>query len=101
MQTVALYLCYSIVQCCSGSTFSNFSALETVRLNHVKFHVEPPWDGKVNSNGLCHMTNMAPCLYTVKTLKNLLLWNQRPTTLKLGKKHKLLKYYQNSSNDDY
>ena len=41
-----------------------------------------------------------PCPYMVKTLKNLLLWNQRPMTLKLGMQHWVLEYYQVCSNDD-
>ena len=55
------------------TTFSNFFFLETARPIEAEFHVEPPWDGgmKVCSNGPGHMTNM-----TVKTLKNLFLWNQ-------------------------
>ena len=36
----------------------------------------------------------------VKTLKNLLLQNQRPMTLKLGMQHRVLEYYQVCSNDD-
>ena len=41
-----------------------------------------------------------PCPYMVKTLKNLLLWNQRWMTLKLGMQHQVLEYYQVCSNDD-
>ena len=39
--------------------------------------MEPPWDKgkKVCSNGPGHMTKMIP--YMVKTLKILLLWNQK------------------------
>ena len=42
-------------------TFSNFFSLETAGPIEAKFHVEPPWDGrmKVCSNGSGHMTNMA------------------------------------------
>ena len=42
-------------------SFSNFFSLETARQIKAKFHVEPPWDGrmKVCSNGPGHMTNMA------------------------------------------
>ena len=36
----------------------------------------------------------------VKTLKNLLLWNQKADTLKLGMRHLVLEYYQVCSNDD-
>ena len=46
--------------------------------------MEPPWDGgtKVCSNGSGHMTNMAAKpTYMVKTLNNLLLWNQKACDL--------------------
>ena len=36
----------------------------------------------------------------VKSLKNLLLQNQRPMILKLGMQHRVLEYYQVCSNDD-
>ena len=36
----------------------------------------------------------------VKTLKNLLLRNQKADDLKLGMQHRVLKYYQFCSNDD-
>ena len=58
--------------------FSNFFSLETARPIEAKFHVEPPWDGvmKVCSNGQVTPPIWPPCLYMVKTVKNLLLWNQ-------------------------
>ena len=61
------------------STFSNIFSSETTGLTEVKFHVEPPWDGgtKVCSNGLGHMTKMAAMSIYGKTLKNLLLQNQK------------------------
>ena len=74
------------------STFANISS-ETTRPIEAKFHVEPPWDGgtkvcsngggtKVCSNGPGHMTKIvAPCPYMVKTLKNLLLRNQKADDL--------------------
>ena len=51
-------------------TFSNFFSLETARLIEVKFHMEPPWDGrmKVCSNGPGHMTSMAAMPIYVKNL---------------------------------
>ena len=50
----------TLVQGHSDSTFSNFFFLETARLIEAKFHVEPPWDGRIKtySNGPGHMTNM-------------------------------------------
>ena len=43
------------------STFSNIFFSETTGPIETKFHVEPPWDGrmKVYSNGPGHMTKMA------------------------------------------
>ena len=40
--------------------------------NVTKFLLEPPWaEGiKIYTNPQGHMTNMAPCLVTVKTLTN-------------------------------
>ena len=51
----------TLVQGRSDSTYSNFFSLEPDRLIEVRFHKEPPWDGrmKVSSNGFCHMTKMA------------------------------------------
>ena len=45
----------------SDLTFSNFFSLETASPIETKFHGEPPWDEgmKVNTNALCHLTNMA------------------------------------------
>ena len=46
-------------------------SLRSARLIETKFHVEPPWDGrmKVCSNGPGHMTSMAACPCIVKTFK--------------------------------
>ena len=62
--------------------------------------MEPPWNGgtKVYSNGQGHMTRWPPCPYMVKTLKNLLLRNQKADDLSM--QHRVLKYYQIYSNDD-
>ena len=49
----------TLVQGHSGSMFSNFFSLETTTLIEAKFHVEPPWDGGMCSNGPGHMTKMA------------------------------------------
>ena len=67
----------------SDSTFSNFFSLETARPIEAKFHVDHPWDGgtKICSNGLDHMTKMAAMPIYGKTLKNLLLWNQKADDL--------------------
>ena len=46
----------------TGSTLTYVMARSNLsRPIEAKFHVEPPWDGrmKVNTNGLCHMTTMA------------------------------------------
>ena len=52
---------------------------------------------KACSNCLGHMTKMAT-IYG-KILKNLLLWNVRPMTLKLGMQHRVLECYKICSND--
>ena len=63
--------------------------------------MEPPWDGGTKvSNCLGHMTNMAAMLICDKTLKNLLLCDQSPMTLKVGMQHRALEYYQICSTDD-
>ena len=60
----------TLVQCHSDSTFSNFFSLETAPPIKAKFHMKPPWDsGKVCSNGLGHMTNMATMPIHGKNLK--------------------------------
>ena len=65
------------------STFSNIFSSKTTGPSEAKFHMEPLWDGrtKVCSNGPGHMTKMAAVPYKVKTLKNLLLWNQKADDL--------------------
>ena len=73
----------TLVQVHSDSTFSNFS-IETAEPTEAKIHVEPPWDGgtKDCSNGPGHMTSMAAMpIYMVKTLKNILPWNQKADDL--------------------
>ena len=50
------------------------------------------WGTKVCSNGPGHLTKM------VKTLKNLLLWNQKANDL--GLHNRVLEYYQVCPNDD-
>ena len=73
----------TLVQGHSDSTFSNFFPLETARPFEAKFHVDPPRDGgmKVCSNGPGHMTKMAAMPIYGKTLKTLLLWNQKTDEL--------------------
>ena len=65
------------------STFSNIVSSETTGPIEAKLHVEPPWDRgtKVCSNGVGHMTNMAAMPIYGKTLKNLLLQNQKADDL--------------------
>ena len=73
----------------------------TLRPIEVKFYAEPPLDRamKMSSNGLCHMSKMT-AMPMVKTLKNLLLWNQKADDLRLGMQYLVLDYYQVCSNDD-
>ena len=63
------------------SVLSHFqtSSSETARPIKAKFYVEPPWEGgtKIYINGLGHMTQMAAMPIYGKTLKNLLLQNQK------------------------
>ena len=66
------------------SSFSNFFSLETAWPIEAEIHVETPWDGrtKVCSNGPGHIWPIwPPCSYMVKTVKNLLLWNQEADDL--------------------
>ena len=61
-------------------SFSNIFSSETTWPIKAKFYVEPPWEGgtKVCINGPGHMTKMAAMpIYMAKTLKNLLLQNQK------------------------
>ena len=57
----------------SGSTFSNFFSLETLKQIEAKFHVEPPWDRGINVIQLVYVTWpwQLPYPYMVKTFKNL------------------------------
>ena len=75
-------MCVGVYVCCM-STFSNIFSSETTGPIEAKFHMESPWDRgtKVYSNGPGHMTKWPPCLYMVKTLKNLLLQNQKADDL--------------------
>ena len=59
-------------------TFSNIFSSETAWPIKAKFYDGPPCEGgtKVCINGPGHMTKMA-CPYMAKTLKNLLLQNQK------------------------
>ena len=83
------------------SIFSNISS-ETTGPIEAKFHMEPPWDGrtKVCSNGAVHMTKMVAMPLYGKNIKNLLLQNQKADNLEIGMQHRVLKYYQISSNVD-
>ena len=93
----------TLVQGHSDSTFSKFFSLETAVPIEAKFHVEPPWNGriKVNTNGLCHMTKMVAMPIMVKTLKNLLLLNQKADDLETWYAALVLEYCQVCSNDDH
>ena len=65
--------------------------------------MESPWDGgtKVYSNGHGHMTKMATMpIYDKNLKKSSSPEPKRLMTLKLGMQHRVLEYYQVSSNDD-
>ena len=69
----------------------------------AKFHVEPPWErvAKICSNGPGHITKMAAKpIYGKKALKVFFFRTEWPRSLKLGKQHWALEYYQVCSNDD-
>ena len=61
----------------------NIFSTETTGPIKVKFHTEPPWDGRtrVCSNGPDHMTKVAAMPIYGKNLKNLLLRNQKADDL--------------------
>ena len=84
------------------STFSKFFSSETSGPIEAKFHVEPPLDGetKVCSNSLGHMTNMAAMPVCGKTVKSLLLRNQKADDLETWCQNRVLENYQVCSNDD-
>ena len=71
----------TLVQGHSDSTFSNFFSLETVRRIEAKFHVDHSWDGGTKICSVVQITRWPPCPYMVKTLKKLLLWNQKADDL--------------------
>ena len=76
---------------------------ETTGPVKVKFHIELLWDWgiKVCSTGTGHMTEMAAMpIYGKNLKKNLLRYQKRPMTLKLGMQHRVLENYQVCSNDD-
>ena len=73
-----------IVYPCSGvhrrrPPFSNIFSSETAWPIKAKFYVEPPWEGGTKRYINCpgHMTKMAAMPIYGKTLKNLLLQNQK------------------------
>ena len=73
----------TLVQGHSDSTFSNFFSLETARPIEAKFHVDHPWDGERKFVQTVQVTwpSWPLCRYMVKTLKNLLCWNQKTDDL--------------------
>ena len=75
-------MCVYVYVCCMP-TFSNIVSTETTGPIEAKFHMEPPWDRKtkVCSNGLGHMIKMAAMPIYGKTLKILLLRNQKADDL--------------------
>ena len=68
---------------CCISTFSNIFSSETTGPIEAKFHMAPPSDGgtKVCSNGPGNITKMAAMPINGKTLKHLLLQNQKADDL--------------------
>ena len=76
----------TLVQGHSDSTIVNFLSLETAKPFEAKFHVEPPWEEELRFVQMVQVTwpIWLPCLYMVKPLKNLLLWNKKPITLTVG-----------------
>ena len=73
----------TLVQGHSDSTFSNFFSLEFARPIEVKFNMAPPWDGELKWVQMVYITwpRWPPWLYVIKTIKNLLLWNQKADDL--------------------
>ena len=73
----------TLVQGHSDSTFSKFFSLETAGPIVAKFHVEPPIDEgtKVCSNDPGQWPIWPPYPYMLKTIKNLLLRNQKADDL--------------------
>ena len=66
-------------RCCRRPPFSKVFSSENAWPIKAKFYVEPPWEGgmKVYINGPGQMTKMAAMPIYGKTLKNLLLQNQK------------------------
>ena len=65
--------------------------------------MEALWVGgtKIPSSGHGHMTKMTAMPIYGKNLKKIFFsGTKKPMTLKLGKQHRVLKYYQIPSNDD-
>ena len=75
------------------SIFLNFFFSITTRLIEAKFHMEPPWDGrmKAHSTGPGHMFKMATMpIYGKNHLKIFFFAIKRSMTLKLGIQHWVL-----------
>ena len=74
-------VCVCLCVCACVYVYQHFqtSSSETTKPIEAKVHMEPPWDGgtKVCSNCPGHMTKMAAMSIYCKTLKNLLLRNQK------------------------
>ena len=67
----------------------------------LKFHAEPPWAGewKIAKMGMVRWSKWLPCLYMVKTFKNLLLHNQISPGSYICTNYGGQEIYQNCSND--
>ena len=57
------------------------------------------WGRKICLNNPGHMSNMAAMPIYSKNVNHFLLWNQRPMTLKVGIRHRVIEYYHICSND--
>ena len=83
-------------------TFSSFLSLETAWLiegSQISCRASVGWGMKVTIQ-MVYVTcpRCPPCPYMVKTLKNLLFWNQKAYDLECW--YRVLMYYQVCSNDD-
>ena len=105
---VLVYPCSGVLRCyrCRyrrcRSPFSNIFSSETACPIKKKFHVEPPWKGitKVYINGPDHMTKMVAMPIYGKTFKIFFSRTGSPMILKLGMKHRGLKFYKVYINGD-
>ena len=79
-------MCVCVCMYVYMSTILNIFSLETTGQIKVKFHIEPPRDGrtKVYSNRAGHKTKVAAMPIYVKNLKKICSVTKKPMTLKRG-----------------